>query len=974
MSDHASSGSKIAATHLHDFRLLATKRSPYLLAYGLFWMIAPCSVVGQTLPSTAISIGSGVSRTYTDGSMNVSTAIRVNASGPGATATLLFVPASAMSVTSPTNAAIQVSGSGAGAVSRFTINSTNGAPVSIAAIGNYSYAVVASGTSGGQGIIDLGSGTTVTTGGGFYGAGLWATTGGLITGDAVTINTSGYGAQGAGSVGGGSISLTGSRIGTSGDFAYGLLNRASHGNYEGTAALAYRNGTIVTSGANAYGVEAEGNGGTVLHNTQLNTSGANAHGIRLVDSDFGTVSTGNPEVTISSDATGTPSSVVTSGAGAHAAMLVNLFAGDTATLTASNTTFHAQGAGSYGLFLTGVPGSNEIASFASSVIQSDQSDAIHVTGPNGTVTLTSGSSVIAGPGYAALSVNADGTSAGNVTLTSDASTMTGSILVDATSTANVVLRNSSTWNVTGNSNMTTLVNDGSTINVIASAAQVTTPTSVSSYTTVKVAGNYAGANGNLKLNTFLNRGGPLSNQFTDRLLVGGNATGTTVVDVKPLDASTGPTQAYQAHLQRGLAGAEPFSLFAPTDGISIIQVAGASTQNAFVLKNGYVAAAHLPFQYHLYAYGPGSEYGTADSQQSLVGAGGNHWDYRLQTAFVDPGGEVDPGNPGQPNPIPPDARPEVVPQVASYLTAPAALLYASLLDIDMLHRRLGEIRDDSDLGRDIGKGEAFARVYGGNFNYRSDRSFQQYGYNADVDYSAIQFGGNLFKRRSDDGLWRFGLAGTIGSLHFEPQAIDGYSSGRTNNYRVSGFATYQSRQGWYVDNVLSFGWFDGRVSTSAYGTASDLKGHDVAASVEAGYPFGIGAGLQLEPQLQLVAQHVSFKNQVDADGLDVNIGGQNQWLGRVGMRLTRAFEVGNGRMTPYAAIDYLHAFNGGTQVTVGNVGFTSGQLGDALRLSLGANATMSERMALYARVSWSKDIGSAGMRGWLFNVGGRYLY
>ncbi|WP_254916227.1 autotransporter outer membrane beta-barrel domain-containing protein [Pandoraea sp. PE-S2T-3] len=85
-------------------------------------------------------------------------------------------------------------------------------------------------------------------------------------------------------------------------------------------------------------------------------------------------------------------------------------------------------------------------------------------------------------------------------------------------------------------------------------------------------------------------------------------------------------------------------------------------------------------------------------------------------------------------------------------------------------------------------------------------------------------------------------------------------------------------------------------------------------------------------------------------------------------------EEGGGRVTPYAAVDYLHAFSDGTQVTVGDVDFTSGKLGDALRFSLGANATMPERMAMYARVSWSKDVGSARIRGWLFNGGGRYLF
>lgn len=63
------------------------------------------------------------------------------------------------------------------------------------------------------------------------------------------------------------------------------------------------------------------------------------------------------------------------------------------------------------------------------------------------------------------------------------------------------------------------------------------------------------------------------------------------------------------------------------NGISLIQVAGASTQNAFTLPGGYVTGG-TRFQYQLNAYGPTSPNGPADPSQSLVGSGA-HWDYRL---------------------------------------------------------------------------------------------------------------------------------------------------------------------------------------------------------------------------------------------------------------------------------------------------------------------------------------------------------
>ncbi len=56
------------------------------------------------------------------------------------------------------------------------------------------------------------------------------------------------------------------------------------------------------------------------------------------------------------------------------------------------------------------------------------------------------------------------------------------------------------------------------------------------------------------------------------------------------------------------SGQGAFTTVAPpaaNDGISIVQVGGASTVDAFQLAGGYVTD-HAPFRYNLFAYGPGS--------------------------------------------------------------------------------------------------------------------------------------------------------------------------------------------------------------------------------------------------------------------------------------------------------------------------------------------------------------------------------
>lgn len=829
----------------------------------------------------------------------------------------------------------------------------------------YAIGVNASASGTNTSTVQLGPGVSIVTSG-YGGYGIWSTSRASITADGVSVSTSGTGAIGAGVVGDGTLKLTNSSIVTgaagagSGLGAGGLANSFSHGTYVDASALEAINVSVTTHGDDAAGLAADGSGASFLENVVTDTHGANSPGVYAAD---------GAQVWVSSGTTGPKSSFTTSGPGSHGVDLENATASQT-SVTAAGSTFHATGIGSYGAFLTGISGSTELLSLSDSQLLSDQSDAIRVVGPAASISLTDNSSVTAGLGAAALNVMASGTAPGQVQLTADHSTMTGAILTDATSTSNVSLNNGSLWNVTGDSTLTNLTNSQSSVVFVPASQLSSAPTSPSSYRTVTVSGNYSGDNGVVRLNSFLNQGGSLANQFTDRLLVSGNAAGTTVVEVEPVPGSVG-------------AITSPTGVITATEGISIIQVAGSSTAGAFHLQGGYVTAAGSPYQYRLNAYGPTSSHGNSDPTQSLVGNAGNSWDYRLQTAYVTPNGPVDPDEPDSPVPVPeenvavpPDARLAVAPQIASYVTAPAALLYAGLADIDTLHRRLGEVRDDRDLGRDQdGPGEVFIRAYGGHFDYSTNVGFKGFGYNATGDYSAIQLGGNVFRHRDDNnGIWRFGMAATLGWLHYEPEAVDGPSSSRTNTFRLSGYGTYQSQQGWYVDGILSVGWFDGDISTSARGETFNLNGTGYAASLEAGYPFAVGAGFNIEPQLQLVGQHLSFRNDTDADELPVNIGSQNQLLGRLGARVTRPFDYSNGRITPYAAVDVLHSFTGGTNVTAGGATFASGDYGGALQVSLGINGTVSKKTSVYGRATWQHSLGDAGFRGWLFNAGARILF
>jgi len=558
------------------------------------------------------------------------------------------------------------------------------------------------------------------------------------------------------------------------------------------------------------------------------------------------------------------------------------------------------------------------------------------------------------------------------------STIHGNIVADKTATANVALGDgavlngamtgggitagvgaSAVWQATGNSAIGSLSLDGA----LAFAAGGT-------YKVVDLAGNLSGAGGTMSFNTLMNAGG--ATQSTDRLLVRGDVTttGPTLVTIVP----TGDGALTDLN-RNGRVDAN--------EGISIIQVAGASRDDAFVLSGNYVAAG--PWQYTLHAFGPGQ----VDPSQSELGGGDFQWDYRLGNRYVGdckddchPVDPVDPVNPVDPvDPVPPGEpgpvdRVAVVPQLPSYMLAPMALQnYGNTLS-DGLHQRLGEIRD-SAYGANAG-GEVFARAIGSQLNYSRNLSFQRYGYDFDQQINALQVGGGIVAVDSDQGSVRAGWALDHGTTRVTPSAADGNSRAKYFANGGSIWVTYQHGSGLWVDGVLGVRRFQGDVST-------DLRGEDVGRlraqgwtmSVEVGKPLPLGGDWTVEPQFQFRVQQLNFRDFRDKDGLDIRLGNSVQSTSRLGIQIGR---TANPVLAPYGRLDLIHTSNGNPTLSASseawNAGdtFQTGNTGNSYRVAAGATSQLTDHVQLYGEGTWQHYVGSYGLKGWSANVGVRVTF
>lgn len=740
------------------------------------------------------------------------------------------------------------------------------------------------------------------------------------------------------------------KITTHGDIAYGIANFGAnidlkdvdisvllaHGIYGQTAKMTFDGGSITSAGNGVWGVVAVGGSDYWLNNVVVRGE---------ADGTGGIIATSQSKIVFNNG------SITTQNGYAVQAATQSEIAIDNSTIITSDIS----GSGLTFLTLPGIIANNKITLTNSSV---NTPDAVAVLADGGNDILDVRDSIITGDKLVHVQdISGHGLFFGsNLAFNAVHSMLKGGAFVTDASTLVVNLANGSNWTLTPAKDMTvdssvSVLNiDNSTVGFEMSVNNMYQTLTVGAGTPATENVYNAIGNAGLILNTHLNQGGALANQKTDRLLVNGNVSGTTMVTVNGVTGSEGGSTSVSGNN-------------AADEGISLIQVSGQATDKSFLLAGGYVTMSGLPYQYTLHAYGPGSLNGNADEGQRLVDGTSPFWDFRLQNEYI-----VPPTKPEKP------VR-EVVPQVANYLVAPIAIFQANMMDIGSLHRRLGEIRDNPS-GTDSGRGEFFMRTYGGSYDYASNRTMHQYGYDSKFKYAAIQAGSNLYAFEGKESLTQFGVAGNYGSLSFDPRHVANTEDTDMKLWSVSAYATYLRQSGWYVDAGLFYGGFKGDVSTSLRDKTANLSGNSLAVSLETGVPINLNTDdVIFEPQMQLVYQRLMFDRTYDVDKFIVLLGNLDQWTVRVGGRLSKTFasDISEREITIYGKINLRHTFGDAERVNLGD-NFNLGEFGSSIEGGFGIDATLSKAASLYTNIAYQNRLSDAGINGLSLNGGFKHSF
>ena len=177
----------------------------------------------------------------------------------------------------------------------------------------------------------------------------------------------------------------------------------------------------------------------------------------------------------------------------------------------------------------------------------------------------------------------------------------------------------------------------------------------------------------------------------------------------------------------------------------------------------------------------------------------------------------------------------------------------------------------------------------------------------------------------------FALARSQGDVNgFALGVIDAF----TGNSTLSGpsfgaYYTHVGSGGWYVDAVgmVSFYEADG---TSTNDVATNVGGSGAFLSIEGGVPLALGYGVSLEPQAQLIFQHLDFGGTTDPFST-VGFDTADALTGRIGVRLA-GFETSAYR--PYLKANIWQDWQGTDRTSYAGV-YTLGANDDSTALEVG---------------------------------------
>jgi outer membrane autotransporter protein len=301
-----------------------------------------------------------------------------------------------------------------------------------------------------------------------------------------------------------------------------------------------------------------------------------------------------------------------------------------------------------------------------------------------------------------------------------------------------------------------------------------------------------------------------------------------------------------------------------------------------------------------------------------------------------------------PEPLPPGTYPIIGPRLATYGVVQPIGRQLGLTQLGTLHERIGDTLTPA-----FPEGEGWGRsAWGRFFGQQIDNRYQAFadprasgqllGMQAGLDLwpgSVIPGHRDVVGAYFSYGNGSVDVDGLVTNL--DATAYDLRHTGTLNLNAFSGGAywTHYGPGGWYLDAILQGTGYEGTATAQfanlGLSTKLPTNGSGFLASLEGGYPIplALGPNFILEPQAQIIWQHVSFDAADDGVG-NIALGSSSGTTGRLGARAQWTVVGANGEVwQPYGRANLWRDWGGAAQTS-----FAGGAVG----VPLVAHATRVE--------------------------------
>lgn len=248
---------------------------------------------------------------------------------------------------------------------------------------------------------------------------------------------------------------------------------------------------------------------------------------------------------------------------------------------------------------------------------------------------------------------------------------------------------------------------------------------------------------------------------------------------------------------------------------------------------------------------------------------------------------------------------------------------------------------------------------------------------ADIRYAALQAGATLIAREDQNISTNFGFFGTYGKLSFAPKNAESSHKKMFDKWSLTAYGNIQHDGGIYASGFLSYGILKENMRKDFIEETPKIKNSKIlGAAATVGQKLSTSfEGVILEPQAQIIYQRLilgaSSNNDTSSsndnassndDNSKINISKPDQWLLRIGGRLTQ----NKGHVLSfYGKLNMIKTFSKNFQLAA---------MGSLVEGGFGIHAHLSPNIELHSDLSYQHKFKKVGISGINISAGMRYHF